>query len=57
MQKFNVAIKRQGLSAVCDWIARLRGAGTASAKTVRMEFRLVIANGTCHEVCGRNYIR
>ncbi|MDM5318243.1 hypothetical protein QUF49_19785 [Fictibacillus sp. b24] len=30
MQKINVAIIRQGLSAVYDWIARLREVGTTS---------------------------
>lgn len=31
MQRINVAIMRQGLSAVYDWIARLREVGTTSS--------------------------
>lgn len=53
-QKISVAIIRQGLSAVYDWIMRLKEVGTASCNNGSVVFRLVTANGTCHKAYGRN---
>jgi len=58
MQKINVAIIRQGLYCCFQTgLLDLEEWERLLAETVWMEFRLVMANGACHDVCGRNYIR